>query len=151
MKIPQLFCFAMISMFGLASPLFAASAEDDAIAAVLTAEKARGAALLAADTNAMRTLLADDLRYIHSTGLVETKTTHIGSFVNGLRYERFVTSNLVGHVITPDVVVITGSIDQRKGPAGRMADNKMIFTAVWRKTDGAWKLAAMQTVIPPAS
>ena len=130
--------------------LFAVSADDDAIAAVLAADQARDAALLAADTKALDRLLADDLRYTHSNGHLETKAIHIATFVNGLRYARFETSNLHGHVITPDVVVLTGIIDQRKGVAEKWTDFHLLFHAVWRKEAGAWRLASLQTAAPPA-
>ena len=133
-----------------ASSTFAASADDEAIAAVLAADQARGAALLAADTNTLAAVLADDLRYTHSDGKLETKSIHIGTIINGLRYSRFKTSNVVGHVITPDVVVLNGIIDQRKGVAGNWTDYYLMFHAVWRKKSGSWQLASMQTAtLPP--
>ena len=133
-----------------ATQLFAASADDDVIAGVLAADQARSAALLAADTKSLDRLLADDLRYTHSNGKVETKAIHIDAFAGGLRYARFQTSNLHGHVISPDVVVLTGSIDQRKGVPEKWKDYRLLFHAVWRKDAGAWRLASLQTVAPPA-
>lgn len=133
-----------------AASLFASSA-DDAVAAVLAADKARGAALLAADVKALDRLLADDLRYTHSNGMLETKAIHIGTFTAGLRYERFETSKLHGQVIAPGVVVLTGVINQRKGTAGKWTDfNNLLFHAVWRLDAGSWRLASLQTAVPPA-
>lgn len=132
------------------APLFASSANDP-VAAVLAADKARGAALLAADVKALDRLLADDLRYTHSNGMLETKAIHIGTFTSGLRYERFETSKLHGQVIAPGVVVLTGSINQRKGTAGKWSDfNNLLFHAVWRLDAGTWRLASLQTAAPPA-
>ncbi len=139
---------SILAASALASSAFAASADDEAIAAVLAADQARGAALLAADTNTLATLLADDLRYTHSDGKLETKSIHIGTIVRGLRYARFETSNVVGHVITPDVVVLTGNIDQRKGVAEKSKDYHLMFHAVWRKKSGTWQLASLQTADP---
>lgn len=130
--------------------LFAASAGDAAIAGVLAADQARSAALLAADAKALDRLLAEDLRYTHSNGKVETKAIHIGAFAGGLRYARFQTSNLHSHVISPDVVVLTGNIDQRKGVAEKWKDYQLLFHAVWRKDADGWRLASLQTVAPPA-
>ena len=137
----------VICLLAAVSPLAAASTDDTAITAVLAADQARGAALLAADTNALRALLAEDLRYTHNNGKIETKAIHIGSFVDGLRYASFKTSNLVGHVITPDVVVLTGIMDQRKGVSEHWTDYHLLFQAVWRKTAGVWQLASMQTAV----
>ena len=149
MKIPRRLWFIVLAL-GIIAPTLAFSAEDAAITAVMAADKARGAAMLATDTNALKALLADDLKYTHSTGKLETKETHIQSYVDGLRYSRFETSNVVGHVITPDVVVLNGIIDQRKGTAGKGTDFHLLFHAVWRKKNGAWQLASLQTAAPPA-
>src|SRR4051812_15510830 len=115
------------------APVVFAATDETAVAAVIAAEKARGAALVAADLTQLARLLADDLRYTHSNNKLETKEVFIGTFRNGLGYERFETFDLHGHVIAPDVVVLTGRIDQRKGMNGvyRGNDPKLMFQAVW--------------------
>jgi hypothetical protein len=125
-------------------------AADDAASAAKAADLARGAALRAADTNALSKILADDFKYTHSNGYLETKAIHIKSFMDGLRYARFDTTNVVAHVITPDVVVLNGIIDQSKGTGGKMTDYHLLFHAVWRKSGNAWQLASLQTAAPPA-
>ena len=132
-----------------AAPLLAKDDKAD-IAAVIAAEKARGAALLAADLKALDKLMADDCRYTHSSGKVETKKDHIDTFVNGLRYERFDTTGIHGHVVTPDVVVLNGRINQRKGVGGKMADLHLFFQSVWRREASGWRLASLQTALAPA-
>ena len=110
----------------------------------MAAEKARGIALRAADLKALDALMADDCRYTHSSGKVESKKDHIDTFVQGLRYERFITSGIHGHAVTPDVVVLNGQIEQRK-------DLKLLFHSVWRRENGAWRLVSLQTAsTPPA-
>jgi hypothetical protein len=126
-------------------------AEDEhpAITAAKTADLARGKALRAANTNALKEILAQDFKYTHSNGFVETKATHIKSFIDGLRYTRFETTNVVGHVITPDVVVLNGEIDQTKGVGGKMTDMHLMFHSVWRKNGQSWQIASLQTALPP--
>ncbi|MSU64794.1 MAG: nuclear transport factor 2 family protein [Opitutus sp.] len=144
-----------LRLAALCGALFSLSlfAKDDKadIAAVIAAEKARGAALLSADLKALNTLMAEDCRYTHSSGKVESKKDHIDTFVNGLRYDRFVTSDIHGHSITPDVVVLNGKIDQRKGVAGKWAVLNLFFQAVWRREAGDWRLASLQTALAPAA
>ncbi len=113
--------------------------------AVFAADRARADAMVKGDLKALDALLADDLRYTHSNGRVETKAAHLGTFADGLRYGYYRTGNLHGHPITADVVVVSGVIDQRKGKPGKMADKKLFFQAVWRKEAGAWRLASLQT------
>jgi hypothetical protein len=67
-----------------------------------------------------------------------------------LRYTKFQTTNVVGHAITPDVVVLNGIIDQTKGANGKMTDYHLLFQAVWRKKSNNWQLASLQTAAPPA-
>ena len=126
-------------------------AADDPAAAAKAADLARGAALRAADTNALSKILADDFKYTHSNGYLETKAIHIKSFMDGLKYARFETTNVVAHVITPDVVVLNGIIDQSKGVGGKMTDYHLLFHSVWRKNGNAWQIASLQTAAPPAA
>ncbi len=133
----------------LIAPLFAKDDKAD-ISAVIAAEKARGVAILSADLKALDALMADDCRYTHSSGKVESKKDHIDTFVNGLRYERFITSGIHGHSVTPDVVVLNGRIDQRKGVDGKMTDLNLFFQSVWRREATGWRLASLQTALAPA-
>ena len=135
-----------LALMLLGSATFAA---DDSASAVKAADLARGAALCAADTNALSRILADDFKYTHSTGYQETKAIHIKSFIDGLKYSRFETTNVVAHVITADVVVLNGIIDQSKGVGGKMTDYHLLFHAVWRKHGNSWQLASLQTAAPP--
>jgi hypothetical protein len=148
MNLLRLFC--ALALFSINVITFAAGASDDKqIAAVISAEKARGAALRAADTKALGAILADDFKYTHSNGYLETKQIHIDSFVKGLRYASFETTNVVGHAITPDVVVLNGIIDQRKGVAEKWTDYHLLFHSVWRKKGDAWQIVSLQTALPP--
>jgi hypothetical protein len=141
--------FSVLILAGF-SFLTALGADDSAIAAAIAGDKARGAAMLSADTNALKKILADDFKYTHSSGFLESKATHIKSYVDGLRYTRFETTNVVGHLITPDVVVLNGIIDQTKGVGGKMTDYHLLFQSVWRKNGNNWQIASLQTAAPPA-
>jgi len=129
-------------------PLSAQNPKAD-IAGAMAAEKARGIALLGADLKALDALMADDCRYTHSSGKVESKKDHIDTFVQGLRYERFITSGIHGHAVTSDVVVLNGQIEQRKGVGGQMTDLKLLFHSVWRRENGAWRMVSLQTASTP--
>ncbi len=129
-----------------------ATPTDDAIAAVLAAEKARGAAMVASDMKTLGQILADDLIYTHSTGMQETKAAHLDSYAQGLRYTRFETSALQANVITPDVITLNGHLEQTKGREGKWKDFHLIFLAVWRRSaTGAWQLVSLQTSLQTAN
>lgn len=147
------FHLRVICLLALCIALFghATFAADDPATAVKAADLARGAALRAADTNALSKILADDFKYTHSNGYLETKAIHMKSFADGLRYSRFETTNVVAHVIRPDVVVLNGIIDQSKGVAGKSTDYHLLFHSVWRQHGNSWQLASLQTAAPPAA
>jgi len=120
--------------------------------AVLAAEQARRSALLAGDTTVLSGLLSNELRYTHSNGKFEDKAAVIQGFLSKqVAYERFDLSQLHAQVITPEVVVVSGTINQRKLGGGKWSDARLLFQAVWRNESGAWRLASLQTVMPPAA
>jgi len=119
--------------------------------AVIAAEKARNVALVGGDVPALADLLSDDLRYIHSTGKLETKLIVLeGIASKKTAYEWMKSTDLVTDEITPNVVVLTGKIDQRKLGGSGWADLVLLFQAVWRNESGTWRLVNLQTVLPPA-
>lgn len=136
------FCFAMI----LAGSAAAGTPESD----VITAEQARATALRQGDAAALAALLAEDLRYTHSTGRIESKADIVGSLAaKALLYERFVTSDHKATVVTADVVVLNGRIDQCKVSEGKRSEARLLFLAVWRRDGGAWRMVSIQTAAPP--
>lgn len=118
--------------------------------AVIAAEKARNAALVAADMPSIANLLSDELRYIHSNGRLETKQNVLDSYAaKKTAYEWMNTTDLVADEITPDVVVLSGKIDQRKLGSAGWANLVLLFQGVWRNESGTWRLVNLQTALPP--
>ena len=118
---------------------------------MLAAEEARGAALRIADTAALSALLSDDLRYIHSTGRLESKADILAALTEKrVAYERYVVSEIHAAPVAPGVVVLNGRIDQRKLTRGQWGDALLFFHSVWREEAGHWRLVSMHTaVVPP--
>lgn len=119
---------------------------------VLKAEQARRTALLNRDAAAIAALLADDLRYVHSNGRVETKDDVVAGLTSGrVSYERFDLSQLEGRAVTADVIVLTGRITQRKVTDGKASDAALLFHGIWRRAkEGSWQLVGLQTAaLPP--
>src|SRR5258708_39055428 len=52
------------------------AADDSRLAALRAADDERVAAMIAADRARLTAILSDDLRYAHSTGAVDTKTSY---------------------------------------------------------------------------
>ena len=140
----------ILPLLGLLALLPLAHAADPA-AEVIAAEQARRTALLQGDAPALAALLADDLRYIHSTGKVETKADVLDGIARkAVAYERFELTQLAARLVTPDVAVLTGAIDQRKFSGGKWGEVRMLFHAVWRRDAGGWRQVSLQTQRVPA-
>lgn len=67
----------------LLSPLAALHAADDARLAVQSADDARIAAMSSPTRDQLAAIFSDDLRYAHSTGAVDTKTSFIDTLTSG--------------------------------------------------------------------
>ncbi len=125
---------------------------DDAttIAAVRAADDARAAAMLAGDTTKLDALLSTQLRYAHSSGRVDTKTSYLESIAtknniyHGVDYAE---RNFV--VAAPGVVVMSGRITLTVTTAGQRSVNDLNFLAVWREEGGHWKFLAWQSAKNP--
>lgn len=131
----------------LTSPLLHADINSDA---VLAAERARGVALVERDRAALDSLLADDLRYVHSTGRVQGKSDVLAGFDDGsLAYESFSLDQLVAREITDNVVVVNGEITQRKLSSDGWKDLTLLFQSVWRLDQDTWRMVGLQTLQPP--
>lgn len=101
---------------------------------ILRQEKARTAAILAADGPAMQKLFDDDLVYIHSSGRLDTKTSYIDGLVSGKSgYKGFNFSNVKVRVYG-DCAIASGDviIDTRN------AQLDLRFTNVWVRRGEGW-------------
>lgn len=124
----------------------AASPTDDVIAA----ERARGRALVAGDATALAALLSDDLVYLHSSGKRETKSNVLAGFSSRkVAYERFDLSLLEARLVTPEVAVLTGTIDQRKLSGGKSERFEVALPCGLATDSGVWRQVSLQTVQPP--
>src|SRR5262245_16206305 len=59
------------------------AADDPRLAAVRAADDQRAAATVAADGAKLTAICSDELRYAHSSGVVDTKTSYLQSIVSG--------------------------------------------------------------------
>lgn len=144
----------------ICAPLCAAnrsgtSGETDAsaIAAATAADAERLAATMAGDHARLNAVLSDELRYAHSSGLVDSKTSFIAALSNGkIVYESFEYLKRDFLPAAPGVVLMTGRVLIHV-----VIDNKKIavdlnFLSVWRQEKGHWRFLAWQSCTnPPAT
>lgn len=102
-------------------------------------------AVLKKDFNAVEKMLADDLVYAHSTGIVDTKTSYLAKLRSGKQLYRTMDQQNVsvrlhgGAAITHSWMHVTG-VNQ----SGEFND-KVMMIHLWVKKGGRWLLAGHQT------
>ena len=106
-------------------------------------------AILSKDSVALSNLLADDVTYGHSSGLIQTKVELIHSIVSGEQdYKSIEPSNM--HVrIYANAGVVNTNVKASLIYQGKPMDLNMAVTFTWIKINGDWKLVARQSVKLP--
>ena len=139
------FLCALLAVTAL--PLAHAQATSDE-QRVLTTEKARVDALDKADVATLNQILAEDLTYIHASGIVDTKHSFLEAIRSGqLHYISWTPSNLHARV-QGDMAVIDGEYDIRVSDTrlkpAPFSVNVFILT-VYARRDGRWQQIAWQS------
>lgn len=125
------------------------AAESSAVAAVLRADKARLAAMMAGDGKALGELMSDELKFVHSDGRIESKADYVKNVMAGdTAYADAKTSEVRALEPAPDVVVLIGAQDMRKRLGPAWSEIKLRYLAVWRNEAGTWRMFAWQSMRP---
>jgi ketosteroid isomerase-like protein len=98
----------------------------------LKAEDARYAAQTKSDFDAMQRLFGDDLVYVHSTAVVDSKASYIDRQRSGLHYRVMKPSDVKVRVFGC-LAIITGKGDYEVTQDGKDSSPHLLFTAVWAK------------------
>jgi hypothetical protein len=117
---------------------------------LLRAEALRQRALVDADLPALQRLLADELRFVHSNGRADTKPALLDALGAGrLDYVSARARDVVARVYG-DAGVVAGSTVLEVRAAGAPSQPlRNVFTAVYARRDGAWRLVAYQSTRAP--
>lgn len=116
---------------------------DDLHEQIARLEDERYAAMLAKDTGTLDRLLDDRLRYIHSSGLADSKESYIEGLTSGLFDYRAVSREEQTIVPMGDAALVFNrlKIDILVKGAERKVDSRAL--AVWSRSSGTWRLAAV--------
>ena len=109
------------------------------------ADAGRVKALLENDFGALAALLGDDLTYVHSNGMLDTKTSYIEGLRSGAsRYLTMDMSDVTVRAMS-DTAVINAKFDARVLVRGNEVNPKPRVLIVYAKRDGRWQMVAWQS------
>ena len=103
--------------------------------------------MLEADAAGLDTLLHDDLIYIHSSGNIDSKKSHIASVAERtVVYEAFSPSNVRFVGVDENTVLRTGSVRIAVVVRGNPKALHVAFIEVWTKVSGGgWQMISWQS------
>ena len=128
-------------------------ADDAAIAAVRAADDARIAAMMKPDRDKLNAIFSDDLRYAHSTGVVDTKTSFVEILVTGKsKYLGYDHKDRQVTLPAKGIALVAGQARVQAESASGKMDSVLSYLSVWREENGQWRFLAWQSCrIPPAT
>jgi ketosteroid isomerase-like protein len=113
---------------------------------ILKAEKARFEACTHQDTLALAQLLSDDLVYIHSNSLKETKADFIHSVASEkIKYLKFEIIEQKQTKLSRKIAMIQGLVLVNGKFKGDLFEMKLRYTSIYIKKNHAWKLLTWQS------
>jgi hypothetical protein len=119
-------------------------------AAVLAAEDARFAAMVAGDAEGLRRALAEDLEYVHSTGVAEGRDELIASITSGrTRYAAVTGLERQVVMLAPESALVRGTGHFAVFAGTTPLDLKLRYLAVYGREEGAWRLRSWQSLRQP--
>jgi len=114
-------------------------------AQVRQTELARFEAQVRRDTAALDSLLGDDLVYVHSNALTESKAHFIETIATDrIRYDSMAPAEM-RHRVFGETAVGNGTVHVRVQINGQTIPVDLLFTTVHVRRDGRWQLVAWQS------
>lgn len=130
--------------------LFAAAAfAQDLSGPIQAAENAWIAAIMAKDSAALGRVLADDLIYVHSGGVVDTKAQYIAKVTSGKQVYKGVDQFKMKISAEGSLAVAQYWARMRGINAAGDFDDKLVVAHIWVKSPAGWRLAYHQTTKVP--
>ena len=103
------------------------------------------AAVIAGDTAAVDALSTDELRYVHSSGHVDTKATYLPAIVDGTFDYRASTRSEEEGWLVGGAVLLTGQAVTDVVVRGRPVQLDVRYTTVWVQDGASWRMLAWQS------
>ncbi len=119
-------------------------------AAVNAAVEALTKAMLQADRGALERLVADQLSYGHSSGLLESKAQFVDVIANRKTLYKAITLSEPSTVMAGDNAIVRHIFSNTTETGGKTASISVGIMQVWQKQAGDWRLLARQAFRLPA-
>lgn len=120
-------------------------AQSGAEAEIRKVEDAWVTAVSKSDAAAVDKILADDLVYTHSTGIVDSKADYLGKMRSGKQKYDSIRYTDQKIRVYGNTAVVNGQVHMLGSSDGKPFDNRLFVQHVWVKQGGQWKLVAHQT------
>jgi hypothetical protein len=141
----------LLTSLALLFALHVLAEENPKITAVQVADKARIGAMQSGDRAKLDGIFSDELRYAHSNGVVDTKTSFIDILSAGkTKYVGYDYEEQNFTFPAPGIALMTGRAQVKAESEGKLMDAVLSFLAVWREEKGQWRFLAWQSCkLPP--
>lgn len=119
---------------------------------LLALEQERQRALVEEDHARLDTLFADDLLYVHTTGLVQDKAQYLEYARNAVRYLAVERGELQVRLFGDGLALMSGpqcNLLQKRG-GGEPVRAEGFATQLWVKEEGGWRIASFHGTRSPA-
>ena len=112
-------------------------------------EDRRWAAQIGADIGELESLLADELSYTHSNGLVDTKGSYLSAIEKQVFDYQSEKRTEVLATIVDSTAMVTGRVEMDVVAGGRQVHLDSRYSAIWVQRDGAWQFLCWQSTPLP--
>jgi hypothetical protein len=107
-------------------------------------------AQVAGATDAIEPLLSPDLRYLHSTGVAESRSQYLAGVAGRLYEYGRIESRSVHLNVSEDLAIQDGIVDMTVSAHGASKTLiHLLFCLVWRREGAQWKLLYRQATRMP--
>jgi hypothetical protein len=107
-------------------------------------------AMVALDYDRLDALLADDVVYIHSTGVAESKAEYFAGLRTGLYDYEAVETRSARTYADGNYVVRNGTVEMTVGERGKPRNRlRLLHTFMWRVEGQTWRLVIRQATRIP--
>lgn len=113
-------------------------------AEALALEEERRLAMLSGDTDALARLLAPELRYVHSTGVSDTRESLLQKVRQRAITYLALSFDDMNATVTEDTVLIGARMRAEVQRLDELRRIEATYLAVWLRRAGKWQLSAYQ-------